>query len=484
MLGQAAIEAGASMRVLVVGSGGREHALCWAIAASPLLSQLWCAPGNPGIAELATCVPIEATDIAALVAFALANEIDLVVPGPEAPLVAGLTDAMDEAVIACCGPTAAAARLEGSKTFTKELCDAAGIPTARWERFDEAEAAREFVRRRGAPIVVKADGLAAGKGVVVAATEEEALAAIDAMMADRTLGDAGAAVVIEECLVGEELSFFALCDGTHAVPLGSARDYKRVGDGDRGPNTGGMGAVSPWPGMTPALEEAVMDGIIRPVLAEMARLGCPFRGVLFAGPDAHGGRDGGDRVQRPLRRSGVSGADAEVAVRPPAGVASGVRRRVGGFRPALGAAASVAVVMAARGYPEAPTRGGRIAGLEQAVVGPRCPRVSRRHGARRRGRAGRGGRARADGLRERGLGRSGAASRLRRGGGGGVRGGLLPTRHRAALTRGVPKPSRGGRAGELRCRLCRPQRSVRQPADAASLHLRIVRRRSGEAVRS
>ncbi|MBN8901916.1 MAG: ATP-grasp domain-containing protein, partial [Rhodospirillales bacterium] len=198
------------MRVLVVGSGGREHALCWAISASPLLTKLWCAPGNPGIAQVAECVPIGVLDIASLVAFAQDNQVDLVVPGPEAPLVAGITDAMEEAGIACCGPTAAAAQLEGSKTFTKEVADAAGIPTALWERFEDAEDARAFVRRRGAPIVVKADGLAAGKGVVVAMTEAEALAAIDSMMEARVFGESGAAVVIEEFLTGDEISLFAL----------------------------------------------------------------------------------------------------------------------------------------------------------------------------------------------------------------------------------------------------------------------------------
>ncbi|HEY8288473.1 MAG TPA: phosphoribosylamine--glycine ligase, partial [Acetobacteraceae bacterium] len=226
------------MNVLVVGSGGREHALCWALAASPLLTRLWCAPGNPGIASVATCVAIGVLDLESLVTFARDNAIDLVVPGPEAPLVAGITDAMEAAGIACCGPTLAAARLEGSKTFTKEVCDQAGIPTALWERFDDAEAARAFIRRRGVPVVVKADGLAAGKGVVVAATEAEALAAVDAMMDKRLYGEAGAAVVIEECLVGQEVSLFALCDGTTALPLGSAQDHKRVGDGDVGPNTG------------------------------------------------------------------------------------------------------------------------------------------------------------------------------------------------------------------------------------------------------
>ena len=271
------------MRVLVIGSGGREHALCWALAASPMLGRLWCAPGNPGIAELAELVPIGVMDIAALTAFAVAQKIDLVVPGPEAPLVAGLTDAMTAAGIACCGPTLAAAQLEGSKVFTKELADAAGLPTAKWERFDDADAARAFVRHRGAPIVVKADGLAAGKGVVVATTESEAFAAIHDFMETGTLGAAGTTIVLEECLIGEEISCFALCDGTNALPLGSAQDHKRVGEGDTGPNTGGMGAYSPAPAFTPAQEADAMARIIRPALAEMAARGTPFRGILFAG---------------------------------------------------------------------------------------------------------------------------------------------------------------------------------------------------------
>ncbi|HLY88277.1 MAG TPA: phosphoribosylamine--glycine ligase, partial [Acetobacteraceae bacterium] len=249
------------MRVLVIGSGGREHALCWSLVASPVLTKLYCAPGNPGIAQVAECVPIGVMDFAALVAFAQDNEIDLVVPGPEAPLVAGITDAMEAASIPCVGPSRAAAQLEGSKAFTKELCDAAGIPTAQWERFDDIEAAREFVRRRGVPIVVKADGLAAGKGVVVATTEAEALAAIDAMMEARTFGEAGSSVVLEECLAGEEVSLFALCDGTTALPLGAAQDHKRVGEGESGPNTGGMGAYSPTPSFPPAAQQAAMDGI-------------------------------------------------------------------------------------------------------------------------------------------------------------------------------------------------------------------------------
>jgi phosphoribosylamine--glycine ligase len=254
------------MRVLVIGSGGREHALCWAIAASPLLEKLWCAPGNPGIASVAECVPVGVMDFPELVAFAVANKVDLVVPGPEAPLVAGITDAMQAEGIACCGPSMAAAQLEGSKTFTKEIADAAGIPTAKWERFDDADAAREFVRRRGVPIVVKADGLAAGKGVVVATTEFEALTAIDTIMERKLFGEAGASVVIEECLVGEEVSLFALCDGHAAVLLGSAQDHKRVGDGDVGPNTGGMGAYAPVPGFPPAAEREAFERIVLPAL--------------------------------------------------------------------------------------------------------------------------------------------------------------------------------------------------------------------------
>ncbi len=358
------------MRVLVVGSGGREHALVWAIAASPLLDRLWCAPGNPGIAEVAECVPLGPMDHTGLVAFALSNAVDLVVPGPEAPLVAGLADAMDAAGIACCGPSAAAAQIEGSKAFAKELCDAAAIPTARWEVFDDAEAAREFVTRRGTPLVVKADGLAGGKGVVVARSEAEALAAIDAMMTGRTFGAAGNRVVIEECLSGVELSFFALCDGAHAIPLGSARDYKRVGDGDQGPNTGGMGVISPWPGMTAAIEATLMDGIIRPALSEMARRGTPFRGFLYAGlMHANGGfkliefnARFGDPECQPLMlrlRSDIlpalqAACDGELAQ----------------FDLRWDANAAVGVVMAARGYPEAPLRGGAISGLDRAAALP------------------------------------------------------------------------------------------------------------------
>jgi phosphoribosylamine--glycine ligase len=354
------------MRVLVVGSGAREHALCWAIAASPLLTKLWCAPGNPGIAAVAECVPIGTMDFEPLVAFAQDNEIDLVVPGPEAPLVGGLTDAMEAAGIPCCGPTAAAAQLEGSKTFTKEIAEAAGIPTAKWERFEDAEAAREFVRRRGAPIVVKADGLAAGKGVVVATSVDEALSAIDAMMDQRVFGDSGAAVVIEECLVGEEVSLFALCDGETALLLGSAQDHKRVGDGDTGPNTGGMGCYSPVPAFPPGLEHAAFERVIRPALAEMARRGTPFRGFLFAGLMLTA--DGAKLIEFNAR---FGDPECEVLL----------LKLKSDLLPALQAAcdgelrnfdlrwydkAAVAVVMAARGYPEAPESGSVIRGLDIA----------------------------------------------------------------------------------------------------------------------
>jgi phosphoribosylamine--glycine ligase len=331
---------------------------------------LYCAPGNPGIAAVAECVGIGVLDIATLVGFAQDNAIDLVVPGPEAPLVAGITDAMEAVGIACCGPSRAAAQLEGSKTFAKEVADAASIPTALWERFEDAESARAMVRRRGAPIVVKADGLAAGKGVVVARTEDEALAAIDAMMEQKVFGDAGASVVIEECLVGEEISLFALCDGEDAVLLGSAQDYKQIGDGDKGLNTGGMGAYSPVPGFQPKLEAACLEEIIRPALKEMVRLGMPFRGVLFAG--------------LMLTEEGVKLIEFNVRFGDPECQAL-LPRMKSDLLPALQAAcdgelrdfdlrwndqASVAVVMAARGYPDAPERGSVIRGLNEAEARP------------------------------------------------------------------------------------------------------------------
>ncbi len=355
------------MRVLVVGSGGREHALAWALSASPLLTKLWVAPGNPGTALVAENVGIAALHVERLVRFARENAVDLVVPGPEGPLVAGLADAMAQVGVRCIGPTAAAARLEGSKAFTKQLCDDAGIPTALWERFDDADAAREFVRRRGAPVVVKADGLAAGKGVVVAATIEEAEAAVDMMMRDRSFGDSGASVVIEECLAGEEVSLFALCDGTDAVFLGAARDYKRAGDGDTGPNTGGMGALSPVPGFDPG---PAVDGFIRPALAEMARRGTPFRGVLFAGLMLtaagvklieYNVRFGDPECQAllPLLRSDLLPA-----------LLAACDGELGRFDLRWRDGASVAVVMAAPGYPGAPELGSDVGDLSAAAAVP------------------------------------------------------------------------------------------------------------------
>jgi phosphoribosylamine--glycine ligase len=358
------------MRVLVVGGGGREHALCWAIAASPLLAKLWCAPGNPGIAEVAECVPIPATDIPALVAFARGNALDLVVAGPEAPLTLGLADALAAAGIACFGPSAAAARLEGSKAFTKEVADAAGVPTAAWARFDDPAAARAHIRAHGAPVVVKADGLAAGKGVVVAATVEEAEAAIADIMESRIHGAAGASVVIEECLVGEEVSFFALCDGATALPLGAAQDHKRVGEGDTGPNTGGMGAYSPPPAFTPALQAEVMGRIVTPTLAEMARRGTPFRGVLFVGLMLTGA---GPKLIEFNVRFGDPECQA-LMLRLRSDILPALLAACGGdlaridlrWDPQPG----LVVVMAAEGYPAAPRKGTEIRGLERAAQVP------------------------------------------------------------------------------------------------------------------
>jgi phosphoribosylamine--glycine ligase len=358
------------MKVLVVGPGGREHALCWAIANSPLLTKLYCAPGNPGIAAIAECVDIDVLDIPSLVAFAQDKAINLVVPGPEAPLVAGLTDAMGAAGIACCGPTKAAAQLEGSKTFAKEIADSVSIPTALWERFEDADAARAFVHKRGAPIVIKADGLAAGKGVTVARTAEEAVAAIDAIMDRKIFGESGAAIVIEELLEGEEVSLFALCDNEDALLLGSAKDHKRVGDGDTGPNTGGMGAYAPVPGFPPRLEQAYLELFIRPALREMARRRTPFRGILFAGLMLT--EEGPKLIEFNVRFG-----DPECQVL--------LSRLKSDLLPALQAAcdgelrdfdlrrsdqAVVAVVVAARGYPDAPQRGSVIGGLDEAAAGP------------------------------------------------------------------------------------------------------------------
>lgn len=270
------------MNVLLIGSGGREHALAWALASSPMLTTLYCAPGNGGISDVADCVDLDTTDADAVAAFCTDHSVKFVVIGPEAPLVVGLSDDLRKRGIKVFGPSKAAAQLEGSKAFTKELCDRKRVPTAAYGHFTDAEAAKEYARQQGAPIVVKADGLAAGKGVTVAETLDQALAAIDECFSGK-FGDAGAEVVIEECLIGEEASFFVLCDGKNILPLATAQDHKRVGDGDTGPNTGGMGAYSPAPVMTEAMCKRTLEDIIKPSVEGMAEAGFPYKGVLYAG---------------------------------------------------------------------------------------------------------------------------------------------------------------------------------------------------------
>ena len=270
------------MKILVIGSGGREHALAWKIAASPLVTKLWCLPGNAGIARDAECVPLDMSDHPAVIEFCRRNAVDFVVVGPDAAIAAGIVDDLNAAGFKAFGPTKAAGRLESSKNFTKALCRANNIPTAAYEHFKNADAARAYIRKQGAPIVVKADGLAAGKGVVVAMTEAEALAAVD-MMFGGGFGASGAEVVIEEFMQGEEASFFALCDGEHALPLATAQDHKRAFDGDQGPNTGGMGSYSPAPVMTEAMCTRVMEEMVKPTLRALKAMGCPYKGVLYVG---------------------------------------------------------------------------------------------------------------------------------------------------------------------------------------------------------
>jgi phosphoribosylamine--glycine ligase len=353
------------MNILLLGSGGREHALAWKIAASPLVTKLWCAPGNAGIAREATCVALDAADHAAVIAFCKTNAIEFVVVGPEAPLTAGIVDDLAAAGIKTFGPSRKASQLEGSKGFTKDLCKAHDIPTAAYERFSDPGEAKTYIRVQGAPIVVKADGLAAGKGVVVAMTLAEAEAAID-MMFGGGLGSAGVEVVVEDYLVGEEASFFVLCDGEHALPLAAAQDHKRAFDGDKGPNTGGMGAYSPAPVMTDAVCAKVMERIIHPTLKAMKAMGAPFKGVLFAGLMIT--EDGPQLIEYNVRFG-----DPECQVL--------MMRMMSDIVPALLACAdgqlahvslrwydepALTVVMAAKGYPGAYEKGTRIAGLERA----------------------------------------------------------------------------------------------------------------------
>ncbi|WP_456460305.1 phosphoribosylamine--glycine ligase [Desulfurobacterium sp.] len=271
------------MKVLVVGSGGREHALTWKISKSDRVKEIFAIPGNPGIAQIAKCIKIDPAAIKAIADFAEKEKIDLTVVGPEAPLVAGIVDEFESRGLKIFGPSKEAARLEGSKAFSKEMMKAFGVPTAEFKIFDNPEEAKSYIKEKGAPIVVKADGLAAGKGVVVAQTIEEALEAVDRIMVDKVFGDAGNRVVVEECLKGEEASYLVISDGERYIPLAPAQDHKAVFDGDKGPNTGGMGAYSPAPVLSPELEEEVKKKVIESILKGMAARGTPFKGVLYAG---------------------------------------------------------------------------------------------------------------------------------------------------------------------------------------------------------
>jgi phosphoribosylamine--glycine ligase len=353
------------MNVLLIGGGGREHALAWALSASPLLTTLHCAPGNPGIAEVATLATIDVTDHAAVIAYCRIHAITFVVVGPEAPLVAGIADDLAAAGIKVFGPSKAAAQLEGSKGFTKDLCREFAIPTAAYERFTEAAPARDYVRRMGAPIVIKADGLAAGKGVVVAMTLDEALGAVD-MMFEGGMGAAGASVVVEEFMTGEEASFFALCDGDNALALATAQDHKRVGDGDTGPNTGGMGAYSPAPVMTPALVERTMAEIIRPTLAAMKAKGHAFKGVLFAGLMI---TNAGPKLIEYNCRFGDPECEV-LMMRLKDDLLTLLLAAADGQLKTMSARwydeAALTVVMAAKGYPGTPEKGSLIRGIERA----------------------------------------------------------------------------------------------------------------------
>ncbi|PZU10832.1 phosphoribosylamine--glycine ligase [Sphingomonas sp.] len=354
------------MKVLLIGSGGREHALAWKLAQSPRLTKLYAAPGNPGIARHAEPVDLDPLHIEAIVAFARDENIGLVVVGPEQPLVAGLADRLREDGILVFGPSKAAAQLEGSKGFTKDLCRRAGIPTAAYARYTDLAAAQAGLTRFGLPVVIKADGLAAGKGVVIAETAGEAQAAL-ADMFGGGFGGAGAEVVIEEYMTGEEASFFALADGTTAIPFGSAQDHKRVGEGDTGPNTGGMGAYSPAPVLTPTLEAQTMREIILPTVRAMAEAGMPYSGVLYAGlmltaegPKLieYNARFGDPETQVLMPRFDGDLIDLMLAV------AEGRLAEIP--LPELAPRAALTVVMAARGYPGTPEKGGGIEGVDAA----------------------------------------------------------------------------------------------------------------------
>lgn len=354
------------MKVMVVGSGGREHALCWAIAHSALCDELYCAPGNAGIDQVAICVNVAADDVQGLIDFAKGHKIDFVVVGPEAPLVAGLVDELAAVGIKAFGPSAKAARLEGSKGFMKDLCARHGIPTAEYGRFDEPDAAKEFIIRHRAPIVVKADGLAAGKGVILCRNENEAYAAVDHIMTERTFGEAGDELIVEEFLAGEEASFFALVDGKTALPLASAQDYKAVYDGDEGPNTGGMGAYSPAPVITAEMAERIMTTIIQPTIDAMAGKGCPYKGVLYAGlmitddgPKLleYNVRFGDPECQPLMMRLDSDLLEALLAC---------AEGRLEKIKLKWKKEAALVVVMAAKGYPGHHEKGSPIEGLDKA----------------------------------------------------------------------------------------------------------------------
>ena len=354
------------MRLLLIGSGGREHALALKLSQSAKCHALFIAPGNPGTAQCGTNVVLDVGRHGDVIAFCKSEQIDLVIIGPEAPLVAGLVDDLEAAGLKAFGPSKVAAQLEGSKAFTKALCDEAHIPTAAYKSVTDAKAAKDYIRQQGAPIVVKADGLAAGKGVVVAETLEEAEAAVD-MMFGGSLGEAGAELVIEECLIGEEASFFALVDGTHALALASAQDHKRVGDGDTGPNTGGMGAYSPAPIIDDAMTARVMREIILPTVEAMKRRGTPFRGVLFAGLMIT--KQGPKLIEYNTRFG-----DPECEVLMPRLendlldlILATIERRLDQVSLSWSRDAALTVVMAAKGYPGTPETGSEIRNVEIAT---------------------------------------------------------------------------------------------------------------------
>ncbi len=351
------------MNILILGSGGREHALAWAIRQNPKCDRLFVAPGNAGMEALARLADLDILSGPAVIGFCEENAIDLVVIGPEAPLAAGVADDLRAAGIAVFGPSRAAAQLEASKAFTKEICDACGAPTAAWARFDALEPALAHVAAKGAPIVIKADGLAAGKGVTVAMTEPEAVAALQEAFGG-AFGAAGAEVVIEEFMAGEEASFFVLCDGSDCLPIGTAQDHKRVGEGDTGPNTGGMGAYSPAPVLSQALQDQVMAEIIRPTVAEMARRGMPFQGVLYAGLMIEDGRArlveynvrfGDPECQVLMMRLGAQALDLILAC---------AEGRLADTAVSWADDHALTVVLAADGYPGKYEKGTEIKGLE------------------------------------------------------------------------------------------------------------------------